>query len=58
MAHQYRFYVWLEAVNGRPAISYSDDNTQRLLYVRANDADGSSWPAAPIVIDSGPGTQG
>ena len=43
----------LAVVNGKPAISYYDvDNSGNLLYVQANDADGTSWPTA-VTVDSG-----
>ncbi len=41
----------LAEVNGRPAICFKDANSADLLYVRANDVSGSSWPA-PVLLDS------
>ncbi|MHC5054992.1 MAG: hypothetical protein ACYTKD_09790 [Planctomycetota bacterium] len=37
-------------VAGNPAISYYDDSNNSLKYVRANDANGSSW-GTPIAVD-------
>lgn len=39
----------LAVVDGRPAISYLDRTNSDLLYVRAADATGSSWPAHVVV---------
>jgi hypothetical protein len=41
----------LEVVNGRPAISYYDETFDDLLYVRSNDADGTSW-GTPVEVDA------
>jgi hypothetical protein len=38
-------------IAGRPAISYWDYNNSDLKYVRAYDADGSTW-GTPFVVDS------
>jgi len=43
----------LAVVNGRPAIGYHDATEGKLLYKRASDADGSSWPGSAIVVDGG-----
>ena len=39
------------AVNGHPAIAFYADDA--LHYIRALDAEGSSWPLTDIVVDSG-----
>ncbi len=44
------FGTSLLVVNGRPAIAYYDSTNFRLLYVRANDAVGSSW-GTPVAAD-------
>ena len=41
----------LAIVNGRPAISYFDETNKNLKYVRALDANGSSW-GAPETLDT------
>jgi len=42
----------LSIVNGRPAVAY-EDAEGRLMYLRANDADGSSWHYwLPIQLDT------
>ena len=43
----------LAVVNGNPAISYWNNNNgdQNLTYVRANDANGTSW-GTPVTLDS------
>ncbi|MCS3797777.1 T9SS type A sorting domain-containing protein [Niastella sp. OAS944] len=45
------YYPSLRVVNGNPAIAFNDETHTNLTYVRANDADGSSW-GAPIWVDS------
>jgi hypothetical protein len=47
-------YASLAVVNGRPAIAYRDELANDLLYVRANNADGTSW-GAPVTASWGPG---
>ncbi len=48
----------LLVVNGRPAISYQYITFGDLRYVRANNADGTSW-GAPVALDAaGPTTVG
>jgi hypothetical protein len=42
----------MAVVNGRPAISFYNNTTNSLRYVRANDADGTSWSNA-IQVDFG-----
>ena len=44
-------FTSLVVVNGNPAISYRDDTNDDLKYVRASDADGTSW-GAPVTPDS------
>ena len=43
----------LAVVNGRPAVAYFDDTADDLKYLRANDADGATWPTAVTVASSG-----
>lgn len=44
-------YPSLAAVGGRPAIAYMRNTTSdTLFFMRANDADGSSWPTSPTVV--------
>jgi hypothetical protein len=45
-------YASMAVVNGRPAISFYNNTTNSLRYVRANDADGTSWSNA-IQVDLG-----
>lgn len=45
-------YISLAVVNGRPAISYHDQTNGDLKFIRANDANGTSWPGAAITVDS------
>lgn len=45
------YYTSLVIVNGNPAISYWDDSSGDLKYVRASEANGSSW-GSPITVDS------
>ena len=46
-------YTSLAIVDGNPAISYYDASwfTEKLKYVRASDADGTTW-GAPLAVDS------
>jgi hypothetical protein len=37
-------------IGGRPAIAYQNNTNSNIRYVRANDADGTSWPNAGITI--------
>ena len=39
-------FVDLSVVNGRPAVACYDSTNQKLMYIRANDATGSSWDSA------------
>ncbi len=43
----------LSEINGRPAISYYADDTGRLRYCRALDADGAAWGAPQDLTSSG-----
>ncbi|MCD6282137.1 PQQ-binding-like beta-propeller repeat protein [bacterium] len=45
------YYSSLAVVNGHPAVSYLDITNDKLKYVRANDANGTSWDA-PVTVDS------
>lgn len=44
-------YNSLVVVDGRPAVAYYNTKLGELMYVRANDATGASWPA-PQVVDT------
>ena len=44
-------YTSMAEVNGAPAISYHDGTTSSFRYVRANDADGTSW-GVPVTVDA------
>lgn len=50
-ADQVGLHASLEVVNGNPAISFYNFDQGELLYVRATDANGATWPA-PTVVDS------
>ncbi len=39
-------------VNGRPAMAYYDFDNYRLVYKRANNNTGSSWPSTNVVVDN------
>jgi PKD repeat protein len=43
-------YTSLAVINSNPAIAFYDSTDQQGLYIRANDAQGSSWPSAAKVI--------
>ena len=45
-------YASMVVVNGRPAVAYMDDTADNLLYIRANDATGATWPASPVTVVS------
>ncbi|MBK8092628.1 MAG: hypothetical protein IPK32_11775 [Verrucomicrobiaceae bacterium] len=44
-------FTSLEFINGIPAISYNNDTTDDLKFIRANDSTGSSWSTS-ITVDS------
>lgn len=44
-------YLDLEIVNGNPATCYWKEDTDDLMFLRANDANGTSW-AAPIAVET------
>lgn len=44
-------YVSLQIVNGNPAISYYDVTGGHLKFIRALDANGTTW-AAPVTVDA------
>jgi hypothetical protein len=48
-ATNWYFYTDLHVVNGRPAIAFHDNTLFDLLYVRADDSSGSSWPIALLI---------
>jgi hypothetical protein len=45
-------YKSMAVVNGNPAIAYSVEDTNDLMYIRANNTDGSSWPASGLTVES------
>ncbi|NKB25005.1 MAG: hypothetical protein GKR87_11645 [Kiritimatiellae bacterium] len=49
-------YTSLAVVSGNPAISFQAGNG--LWYVRANDADGTTWSSAQLIESVGSGTGG
>ena len=44
------YYAQLVEAAGAPAIAFFDDTLGSLLYFRAADSTGSSWPGAPLPI--------
>lgn len=46
-------YSTLLVVDGRPAVAYYNTLAGELMYVRADDASGTSWPAPQIVDTDG-----
>lgn len=40
----------LAVIGGRPAIAYQNNTNSNIRYVRANDADGTSWPTSGTTI--------
>lgn len=42
----------LTVVDGRPAVAYGFYDTEKLRFVRADDADGTSWPAPVTLVDN------
>ena len=38
---------------GNPAIAYYDSESRQLWFIRANDAQGSSWPGAGVLVEAG-----
>jgi hypothetical protein len=48
------YYPTLRVVNGNPAMAFNDETRNNLCFMRAIDADGSSW-SAPIYVDSSRG---
>lgn len=44
-------YSTLLVVDGRPAVAYYNTASGELMYIRANDASGTEWPA-PQVVDT------
>jgi hypothetical protein len=49
----YGYYSSLAVIAGRPAIAFYDREGQRLLYIRAEDAEGSVWPSSVVTIEAG-----
>lgn len=41
----------LAIVNGNPAISYYDNTSDNLKYLRANDVNGTTW-GTPVIVDA------
>ena len=44
-------FTSLEVINGNPAISYYNDTSDELKFIRANNSTGSSWSTS-IILDS------
>ena len=42
--------ISLAQISGAPAIAFYDGVAQDLMYIRANDPDGTSWPANPVAL--------
>ena len=54
-------YASLAVVNGRPAIACQKlglFSGGELVYIRSNDADGTSWPASLTIVDTVPSITG
>jgi hypothetical protein len=45
-------YCDMAEVDGRPAIAYWDSGAEWLMFLRANNADGSSWPVTATPVDT------
>ncbi|MCC7476908.1 hypothetical protein IT575_00495 [bacterium] len=43
----------LAVIDGRPAVSFNDNGSGTLRYVRANDATGDDWPASILLDNNG-----
>lgn len=43
-------WISLAVIGGKPAVSYANDQTANLMYIRALDAAGTAW-GAPEVVD-------
>lgn len=43
-------WISMAIIGGKPAVSYANDQTANLMYVRAQDAAGTAW-GAPEVVD-------
>ncbi len=43
-------WISMAIIGGKPAVSYANDQTANLMYIRALDAAGTSW-GAPEVVD-------
>jgi PKD repeat protein len=46
-------YNSMAVVNGVPAIAYRDETALDLVFIRADDTYGSSWPATPVTVVTG-----
>jgi PKD repeat protein len=44
-------FCQLEVVLGRPAIAYYNATDGSLLYIRADNSSGTTWPAVPVLVD-------
>ena len=44
-------YTSLTQIEYRPGIAFQDHTTSDLMFIRANDADGTSWPISPQTVD-------
>jgi hypothetical protein len=51
-------FASMTEVNGHPAISYYDQSRGDLLFIRANNENGTSWPATAITVDGVSGNVG
>jgi len=49
---QGRFCLSAEVISGNPAVCYTDDNTHVVLFLRANDINGTSWPVSGTIVDN------
>ncbi len=45
--------IRMAIINGRPAIACHDVDGDEILYFRANDANGDSWPASGVLVTTG-----
>ena len=45
-------YNSMAVIEGRPAISYYDVDNENLLFIRANDSNGDTWPSSPLLLDN------
>jgi hypothetical protein len=43
---------WVSLINGNLACSYTDDTNNNLMYIRALNSIGNSWPISGTIVDS------